>query len=134
MKYNPYKQPRSAPAKDHSHKGKGSRGTWILAGLLVLLCFYPGQASTVSFNDMTLQGLQKIQVYNSTGAYVTEINSTTSGYSLDPNQSYIFVILPSVTNYLEDPSDLFARILDFLRNNAIEIVIGCLIMIVIFRR
>ncbi len=71
----------------------------ILAGLFIVPAL--GDVS-VTFADLNIVKGVHVLIYNNTGAFIGEYN-TTQSVTLDPAQSYIFVLKPNEGSWFTDP-------------------------------
>jgi hypothetical protein len=96
-----------------------------LSLLLLLLVVIPSvSAFSISFADKTLSGSSDFLVYDSTGTLINSTwNTTTSGISLDPNESYYFIMEPAKSQLLDDPYSLLDTVVQYAQNNAFPIVL-----------
>lgn len=91
---------------------------------LILLAVLPANALTVQMSNPHGIAERDIAVYFPGNNSIQGYYNSTSLITLDPNSSYIFVMMPMHTNPLEDPLDwLTTEAFPFVQSNAIALFV-----------
>ncbi len=100
--------------------------------LLCCILIIPAISAThISFSDLTPITGQKVEIHNSSGGYVGTYNTSTTGIYLDPNESYFLVMIPENSNLLEHPEALLDNIFDYVKTNAVALIVLAVILVVV---
>jgi len=82
--------------------------------ILIFSLVQTANAVTITFSDLDLVGAKKILIYNQSGGFIGEFN-TTDTVNLNNTDSYIIVFKPSVQEaYFKDP---LGRMTEFAKAN-----------------
>jgi len=89
-------------------------------------------AGTIKFYDESLTGPNTMQVYNISGEYIGEFN-TTSVIPIDES-GMIIHYLPTQADLIKDPESLFNAFMDFLSSNFIYLLAFVALVALIWRK
>jgi hypothetical protein len=94
---------------------------------LILLAVMPAQAQTIQMSNPNSDFQRDIIIYNSTGSLYGTYN-TSSMITIDPNQSYLFVVKPQYTTPLDDPLGYLTSLVSWAQSNAVALFfLACII-------
>jgi len=101
--------------------------------LLALVSVGAAQDVTISFSDLTPSN-SKLEVYYAKNMSLLGIYNTTDTLTLDPNESYVFVLKPNRINFLENPETALDLFMDWLPFSfsflAVLFVLACIFALV----
>jgi len=102
---------------------------WLIMGGLLASSVTAG---TIKFYDESLTGPNTMQVYNISGEYIGEYN-TTSVIPIDES-GMIIHYLPTQADLIKDPESLFNAFMDFISNNFIYLLAFVALVALIWRK
>lgn len=94
----------------------------LLIILSVLLMVIPINAQTISMANPDNIGQRDIQVFYPNGSFVGLYN-TTSVITINPNESYVFMLKPQLSNPLDNPGSFLTNTFAFFETNIIALLI-----------
>lgn len=106
---------------------------FLITGLIVTgLLSVTVTGAAIKFYDESLTGPSTLTVYNISGEYIGEFN-TTSSIPLDES-GMIIHILPTQADLIKDPESLFNAFMDFLSSNFIYLLAFVALVALIWRK
>ena len=101
----------------------------VLCVSVLLLGAVAGQtasAHSISFSDLGYGSELDLLLYDSSGNFIAQYNSTSAGVPLDPNLSYVCVIQPNQERRFWDPVTLVYDVTAFVENYWVILMFGAI--------
>lgn len=107
---------------------------FFLIALMVLVSVSsPVIATSIKFYDESLTGPYTLVVYNTTGEYIGEFNTTSTITFSDTG--LIVHVIPTKEDLLKDPESLFDATIEFISGNFVYLLgLGAIIGFLFWRR